>query len=484
MKKLIFILCLLSAAFAVESCKPEHQKPPWEEPEPEPQPGPQPAGEKEKMIWLDAEANFLNFSTREKVEALLDKIKETGFNKIVVDVHPVVGEVLYDSDFMPEIGNTFGGHTIAPRDWDYLQFFIDEARERDLKISVSVCVFTAGEIATRKGPAWTDPKMKEWACVEYTPDQGLISIKNDNTKAGQAGGFVFLNPVLPEVQEYVLSFIREIVTKYDFDSFTLDFCRYPDRESDFSEASRVAFNQYLGRGGGGSISAANWPEEVFTYASTEPNADFVPGTYFKEWWAFRATVIRDFVAKVRTEIRTLKPDVTLEYWAASWWNGISWHNGQNWANTSYNALADPYAGAFWYARWFTPAFQNTGFADQLDTFLLGSYLTDVYMGNTGPDGYVDLVPEEPDVWPFQGASSMEYAIDRAKRLVGNSCKLYGTIGTGLPSYPPAVTEEEAWYCLKHTQGLMVFDIVYVIRDDLWDELKRAIDRAEAQDNES
>ncbi len=83
------------------------------------------AAEKEKMLWMDADESFMtNFSTREKITTLLDKIKETGFNKIVVDARPCEGTVLYNSDFMPAYGN------YNSRDYDYLQFMLDEAKKR------------------------------------------------------------------------------------------------------------------------------------------------------------------------------------------------------------------------------------------------------------------------------------------------------------------------------------------------------------------
>ena len=41
-------------------------------------------------------------------------------------------------------------------------------------------------------------------------------------------------------------------------------------------------------------------------------------------------------------------------------------------------------------------------------------------------------------------------------------------------------EEACYYCLKRTAGLMVFDIVHVINNDMWAAIKRGIDRYEAE----
>ena len=43
-------------------------------------------------------------------------------------------------------------------------------------------------------------------------------------------------------------------------------------------------------------------------------------------------------------------------------------------------------------------------------------------------------------------------------------------------------ENAVYVCLRDTPGLMVFDIVHVIRYDLWNGIKRGIDRAEKEYN--
>ena len=59
--------------------------------------------------------------------------------------------------------------------------------------------------------AYRDDTWDGKTCLEYTKDQGLIDIKDDKTKVS-----AFLNPVLPEVQDFCLNFIKELVTNYNF----------------------------------------------------------------------------------------------------------------------------------------------------------------------------------------------------------------------------------------------------------------------------
>ena len=287
MKKSILILCVLLMAAIPSACTESHKTPPEldkPQPGPNPDPKPEPSEGKEKMLWFDAEANFQRFSTQAGIIAMLDKTQEAGFNKIVVDVKPVEGDVLYKSEFMTQ-ATTIGSVNVADRGWDYLQFFLDEAHKRNLKVTVSTTVFPMGMPSTRQGPAYRGTTWKGKTCMQYKPE-GMVDIKDDPTKVA-----AFLNPVLPEVQEFALRFIREIVTNYDFDAYALDYCRFPDYQSDFSEASKEAFEKYIG----GLVET--WPGDVFTYNAS---GERVPGKYYKEWWEFRSMIIHDFVARVRT----------------------------------------------------------------------------------------------------------------------------------------------------------------------------------------
>ena len=187
-----------------------------------------------KYLWFDAEANFARFASQDSIRYWLDRAVETGFNRIVVDVKPVEGDVLYKSDFMTELTDFRG--TKTDRTWDYLQFFLDEAARRDLEVTVSTTIFPAGLTATRQGPVFRDAAFDGRTCIEYMPDGTLLDIRDD-----KAINVAFLNPAMPENQEWALRFIREILSKYRFDGYALDYCRYPGATADFSEFSRREF---------------------------------------------------------------------------------------------------------------------------------------------------------------------------------------------------------------------------------------------------
>lgn len=386
---------------------------------------------KPKYLWFDASANFERFATKDSISYYLEKAKSVGFNQIVVDVKPNCGEVLYESKILPPLISMKG--KVIHRDWDYLQFFIDEAHRLQMKVTVSTAVFPSGKPGSREGTVYKDSCWKGKTCIEYNTNQTFSDIKNNPAKVG-----AFLNPVRADVQEFALEVVREIVGRYDIDGYALDYCRFPDDKSDFSEYTRNAFETYLGK------KVENFPEDVFTW---NPDGTKKTGKYFNEWWAFRANVISSFVKSVRKEIHKINKNVKLEYWAASWIHGI-YGQGQNWAS--------PKSDFSLKYEWGSPAYNATGFAPYLDVFMCGTYLNRIY--------------------GMEDAESIEFGLERAKKLVGNDCSVYGTIY--------ALNHKEniadaVDLCLQRTGGLMVFDIVQVIEMDLWDGIRKGIQSAES-----
>ena len=383
-------------------------------------------------LWIDAEANYPRLSTKEEISAMLDKARANGFNAIVLDVKPVKGEVLYESSFLPKCKSL--GNKPFVQDWDYVRFFCDQAKERGMKVSLSATVFTMGLPEWRVGPAYDDLEWDDKFCIEHLPE-GLKDIRE--SKAW--GVFAFLNPVLPEVHDYVMAMVKELLVKYDFDSFILDYCRYQNANSDFSQASKEAFEAYAG------VECTDFPYDIYYYEDGETDRTrYKPGKHYNKWMEWRSSVIQGYVKDIRRLIDEVRPEVGLEYWAASWWPLPE--TAQNWSSTSVDKSAD-----YW---WMTPDYHKTGFADQLDVFQLGAYL------------------EKPE--------HVKDAIARAKTLVNGDCTMYGTVSAIEKDFD---MENGVYTCLTDSEGLMVFDLSHIERNGFWDEIARGVKCASyAEDN--
>lgn len=389
--------------------------------------------EKPKYLWMCGEANFDRFASKDTIDYYLEKAKETGFNNIVVDVKPIEGKVLYKSMLVPEL--TCVDTLVVERDWDYLQYMIDKAHSLGMKVTASACVFPVGSAGRQNGLCYEDSTFDGRTCIEYRPDGTLEDIRTNRTKVA-----AFLNPVRQDSRDYAMGVLSEIVSNYDIDGLALDYCRFPDMESDFSTESREAFEKYIGK------NVENWPSDIFSY---DENGERIPGLYYKEWLAFRAGVLCDFIHQVSDSIKAINPDVELNYWAGSWIHAIE-KNGQNWASPR-----SEWCKKYDYG---TDAYQKAGFAPALDNFIVGAYLERVY----GPEDN----------------ESVEYALNRADSIIMGDCHVIGSIQSinhSADQSDPHNLENAVRCCLEKSEGLMVFDIVHVINRNQWNEIKRGID---------
>lgn len=384
--------------------------------------------EKPKYMWFDAEANFERFSHKDSICYYLDKTKEAGFNTVVIDARGLNGYANYASEILAP--------SRPDLDWDYLKFFIDESHKRGFEICVSTVVFSAGRPFNKTGVVYDQAEVWDGKTAVLYKPTGMEDIKDDSTAIA-----TFLNPSLPEVQDYTLSFLKEIVSKYDIDAIALDYCRYSGIETDFSDASRKDFEKYIGK------EVQNFPQDIFTWEKDEKGNYYVADKELAPlWYEYRSMVIHDFVKRAKETIKSIKPEVRLEYWNASW-HHVMYRQGQNWASKSY----DPYGEYPWASK----NYKNTGFAEHLDRYMNGAYLERVY-GLDDPE-------------------SIEFAYEKGKRIIDGKTSMLGSIY----ALEHSIMEDAAYVSLEQTDGLVVFDIVQVIKYNLWDDFKRAIDKYES-----
>jgi len=97
---------------------------------------------------------------------LVRKAEHAGFDSLIVDVKPLVGEVLYDSRIAPRLGEVKGFQ--YPQDYDLLQTVIEEAKTTRLKVHAAVNVFSEGHRDRGRGPGYKHP---EWQVISYEPER-------------------------------------------------------------------------------------------------------------------------------------------------------------------------------------------------------------------------------------------------------------------------------------------------------------------------
>ena len=385
---------------------------------------------KPKGIWIDAHANLSRFATKDAITSYLEKIKDTGFNEIYLDVKPGIGYALYDSDILAPL--TKWGDEIVNRDFDYLGFWLEEAERLDIDVIATISAMGYGYTKGKEGPIYEDSRWDGKTQVmlpENNDPTQLVDIRDQEDVDA-----AMLNPCLPEVQEFVISIVEEIVTKYPkLKGISLDYCRWYGGNYGFSDATIRAFETYSGK----SVTNKN---DIIT-------ASGGIGTLYKDWIEFRSMCITNLITNIRSKVKTINPDMEIQLWASADW-GSRYSVGQNWASKKY--IPDP-------GIRYTEKYNETGFANQLDVFVLGAEAV--------------WIKDNPNsVW------SVENFVNTYDDYIKGDCKVYGSIQSY--QYNSTGLSDAIYLCMKRTDGLMIFEISHVINNNSWADIKEAIKRIE------
>jgi uncharacterized lipoprotein YddW (UPF0748 family) len=139
-------------------------------------------GAQGRLMWIDGTANIVRTvheggqdkvvdysTTRAGVAAIVRHCKEAHINTLVVDIKPLVGEVLYNSKIAPHM-RQYKGHSLP--DFDVLAAFVEEGHRAGLLVDASVNVLSEGHKYYNAGPAYAHP---DWQSIVFTVDRGLIA---------------------------------------------------------------------------------------------------------------------------------------------------------------------------------------------------------------------------------------------------------------------------------------------------------------------
>jgi uncharacterized lipoprotein YddW (UPF0748 family) len=410
---------------------------------------------KPRYVWIDCAANFYDYANdRAKIAADVARIKEVGFTDIVVDVRPTNGDVMFKStvaDPMVRVDAWHKGSYVwleRTADFDYLQAFIEEGHKVGLKVNAAINTFVGGCLCPyglgTDGMLFRDASKKDWATV-INSKSGLVNTM-DLTNSSTDWGTRFLNPANSEVQKFLLQMLADLA-KYDLDGIVLDRCRYDDYGlmSDFSDESRRKFEAFIG------YSLTNFPSDVFAPGTEDVST---PTTLQKQWIAFRAKVIHDFMEKAAAKVHSVNPDIRFGAYVGAWYSTY-YTSGVNWASPKYDPAAAGYA-------WASKDYKEYGYADHCDFMFIGAYAaaTSIWGKNEWTmQGFCSKAREKfkGDV-PFAGGPD-----------VGNPT---GFQNGGQAAIMPDIVDA----CINAADGFFVFDLCHIKMYDYWDAFKRGFDK--------
>lgn len=175
------------------------------------------SGDEMRAVWIATVKNidfpsykFLSVEEQKKeyIE-MLDYFSETGINAVMFQVRPAA-DAFYASEFEPWSEWLTGEQGKAPDPYyDPLKFYIEEAHKRDIEFH-----------------AWVNP-FRAVATIEFAD-----IAENHITNRKPEWVFTYdihkyFDPGIPEVREYIINIIGDIVKRYDIDGIHFDDYFYP-----------------------------------------------------------------------------------------------------------------------------------------------------------------------------------------------------------------------------------------------------------------
>lgn len=142
-----------------------------------------------RILWIDATANLDRLNAPEKIQLLVNNIKDSGFNTVVLDVKPISGQTLYPSKFAPRLLE-WRGKTM-PADFDPLAEMCKDTKAAGLTLFTSLNAFSEGHNLLHVGPGYAKP---DWQTILYegspvltAPNGATYPIKPLNESSADPG---------------------------------------------------------------------------------------------------------------------------------------------------------------------------------------------------------------------------------------------------------------------------------------------------------
>lgn len=158
-------------------------------------------------------------TTPEAIVRSIDKIKAAGIDNIILETY-FHGQTIFPSKTMENY--QFIAQNEKFLGFDPLKVWIEEAHKRNMKVHIWFETFYVGN---------ENPKYNSKSILAVHHDWGNKTKRDfDSISAvpslSEHGGY-FLDPANPDVQQFLIDLLTEIVNKYHPDGINLDYIRYP-----------------------------------------------------------------------------------------------------------------------------------------------------------------------------------------------------------------------------------------------------------------
>ncbi len=260
-------------------------------------------------FWADA--FHAGFKSTAQIDEMVSRAAAGNYNAILPEVLAYQDDAgsahgaYWNSAILPKAGDIVGGI-------DPLAYLVQEAHAQGIEVHPWLVAFRVSTTWPPSGNT-TLSAHPEWLMVVRGDIGGGPATVSDKYT---------LDPSSPDVQDYLISIVRELVTNYEIDGVHWDYIRYTD-----SSAGYPAYTWY-------DQSGLERFKRITGYAGT-PAIDYGP------WEDFRRRGVTELVRRAQAEVATnmanprqpLRHTAALITWGDAPWDfedTSSWARFQNW----------------------------------------------------------------------------------------------------------------------------------------------------------
>jgi uncharacterized lipoprotein YddW (UPF0748 family) len=261
----LFSSLVLASALSVSSCDTVHFDLPSSHPP-------------QRAMWVTR----FDYQRPEDIDRIIINCKSAGIDTILFQVRGN-GTAAYRSSYEPW-SDQFGG---TDPGFDPLAHAIEMAHADGMKLCAWVNVMPGWGYSKEapKDPNQLYNKHADWFWYDQKGNRQPLSEKF----------YVSVNPCLPEVREYLVEVLRDIVGRYSIDGLHLDYLRFPNETPE----------------GMTKAPGTDYPRDKRTVALFTGDTGKTPDADKQAWDAWRTTQVTNLLRDIRLMVSTTRPHCEL-----------------------------------------------------------------------------------------------------------------------------------------------------------------------------
>jgi uncharacterized lipoprotein YddW (UPF0748 family) len=259
--------------------------------------------EQTRALWVTR----TTLASAESIKQMVVAADAGGFNTLLVQVRGR-GDAYYAGTLEPR-----ASELAAKPDFDPLATVIEQAHAKGLKVHAWVAVNLVSSSVSL--PASRDHvvyRAPEWLMVprELAAEMKKIDLRSPaylgrlarwtRAQSSKVEG-LYTSPLHPAAQDHTAAVLGEIAGKYAVDGIHLDYIRYPNDDFDYSAAAMEQFKLAVLR----DLTETE-RRDAAEREALDPAA--YPNLFPERWSEFRRARLTSLVIKIRTAVKTARPD--------------------------------------------------------------------------------------------------------------------------------------------------------------------------------